>query len=99
LSRACQFVFGQKWLLPINVALIFALQEIFRGLYQSNATKLVALGGSKAVSQVSLILILGGVVLMLVGINVVGLVGAPLSMLILYAILNQNVSRKLKVLN
>lgn len=94
-----QIVFGQKWLIPINIALIFALQEIFRGLYQSNATKLVALGGSKAVSQVSLILILGGVLLMLVGINVVGLVGAPLSMLILYAILNQIVSRKLKVLN
>jgi len=94
-----QIVFGQKWLLPTNIALIFALQEIFRGWYQSNATKLVALGGSKAVSQTSLLLIVGALVLMLLGINVVGLVGAPLSMVILYAILNQIVSRKLKVLN
>ena len=94
-----QIVFGQKWLLPLNIALIFALQEILRGWYQSNATKLVAIGGSKAVSQMSLFLIVGALVLMLVGINVVGLVGAPLSMVILYAILNQVVTRKLKVLN
>ena len=94
-----QIVFGQKWLLPLNIALIFALQEILRGWYQSNATKLVALGDSKAVSQMSLFLIVGALVLMVVGINVVGLIGAPLSMVILYAILNQVVTRKLKVLN
>ena len=94
-----QIVFGQKWLLPINIAIIFALQEILRGWYQSNATKLVAIGGSKVVSQMSLSLILGALVLMLVGINMMGLVGAPLSMLILYAILNQVSSRKLKALN
>ena len=94
-----QIVFGQKWLLPINIAMIFALQEILRGWYQSNATKLVAIGGSKVVSQMSLFLILGALVLMLVGINMIGLVGAPLSMVILYAILNQVSSRKLKALN
>lgn len=94
-----QVVFGQKWLLPINVALLFALQEILRGWYQSKATKLVALGGSKVVSQMSLFLIVGTLVLMLVGINLVGLVGAPLSMVILYAVLNQVISHKLKVLD
>jgi O-antigen/teichoic acid export membrane protein len=94
-----QIVFGQKWLLPINIALIFALQEILRGWYQSNATKLVAIGSSKVVSQMSLFLILGALVLMLVGINMMGLVGAPLSMVVLYAILNQVSSRKLKALN
>ena len=94
-----QIVFGQKWLLPLNIALIFALQEILRGWYQSNATKLVAHGGSKAVSKMSLFLIVGALVLMLVGINVVGLIGAPLSMVILYAILNQVSSCKLKALN
>ena len=94
-----QIVFGQKWLLPLNIALIFALQEILRGWYQSNATKLVAIGGSKVVSQMSLFLILGAIVLMLVGINMMGLVGAPLSMVVLYAILNQVSSRKLKALN
>jgi O-antigen/teichoic acid export membrane protein len=93
-----QIVFGQSWLLPLNIALIFALQEILRGWYQSNATKLVALGRSKVVSQMSLFLIVGTVVLMLVGINMVGLVGAPLSMVIVYAILNHIARRKLKVL-
>ncbi len=94
-----QIVFGQKWLLPINVALLFALQEILRGWYQSRATKLVALGGSKTVSHMSLSLIVGGLVLMLIGIDLLGLVGAPLSMVILYAVLNQVTSYKLKVLN
>ena len=89
----------KKLLLVLKLSLIFAWQEILRGWYQSNATKLVAIGGSKAVSQMSLFLIVGALVLMLVGINVVGLVGAPLSMVILYAILNQVVTRKLKVLN
>ena len=94
-----QIVFGQKWLLPLNIALVFALQELLRGWYQSNATKLVALGDSKAVSQMSLFLIVGALGLMLIGIKVLGLIGAPLSMVILYAILNQVVTRKLKVLN
>ena len=94
-----QIVFGQKWLLPINIAMIFALQEILRGWYQSNATKLVAIGGSKVVSQMSLFLILGALVLMLVGINMLGLIGAPLSMVTLYLILNQVSSRKLKAPN
>ena len=93
-----QIVFGQSWMLPLDIALIFALQEILRGWYQSNATKLVALGGSKVVSQMSLFLIVGTVILMLVGINMVGLVGAPLSMVIVYAILNHIARRKLKVL-
>jgi O-antigen/teichoic acid export membrane protein len=94
-----QIVFGQKWLLPIKVALLFALQEILRGWYQSKATKLVALGGSKTVSQMSFFLIVGALVLMLIGINLLGLVGAPLSMVILYAVLNRVTSHKLKVLN
>lgn len=94
-----QIVFGQKWLVPINVALLFALQEILRGSYQSKATKLVALGGSKTVSQMSLLLIVGALVLTLIGINLVGLVGAPLSMVILYAVLSRVISHKLKVLN
>lgn len=94
-----QVVFGKNWLLPINIALIFALQEVLRGRYQSNATKLVAQGCSKVVSQMSLLLIVGAIVFMLIGINLLGLVGAPISMVIVYAILNQVASRKLKVLN
>lgn len=94
-----QIVFGQKWLLPINIGLIFALQEIFRGWYQSNATKLIAVRGSRVVSQTSLALILGAFIFMPLGINLMGLVGAPLSMLSLYAILSHIVRRKLKVLN
>jgi O-antigen/teichoic acid export membrane protein len=94
-----QIVFGEKWLLPINVAMIFAVQELLRGWYQSNATKLVAIGGSREVSQISLFLIVGALVLMVIGINLIGLLGAPVSMAILYAVLNIAISRKLKVLN
>ncbi len=93
-----QIIFGQEWMLPIGIALIFALQEILRGWYQSNATKLLALGETKAVSQISLVLVVGAVLLMLAGIHVIGLAGAPLSMVILYAILSQAIRRKLKVL-
>jgi O-antigen/teichoic acid export membrane protein len=94
-----QIVFGQKWLLPISVGLLFALQEILRGWYQSNATKLVAIGGSKTVSKISLSLIGAALALMLIGINLLGLIGAPLSMVIIYTVLNHLINQKLKVLN
>jgi O-antigen/teichoic acid export membrane protein len=94
-----RIAFGENWLLPSNVALLFALQEILRGWYQSNATKLVALGESRAVSQISLLLIVGAIVMMLVGINIVGLVGAPISMIFLYLFLNQMIRSKLKDLS
>jgi O-antigen/teichoic acid export membrane protein len=94
-----RIVFGDQWLLPLNVAMFFAAQEILRGLYQSKAVKLIALGGNRDVSQASLFLVTGAILLMLIGIPLIGVVGAPVSMVIVYAILNKVLSYKLKALN
>jgi O-antigen/teichoic acid export membrane protein len=93
-----QIVFGDTWLLPINVVIIYAIQEVLRGLYQTKATKLVAEGKLTSVSQSSLLLIIGSIVFMLIGINFFGLVGAPLAMVFVYAILIKVLNYKLRVL-
>ena len=94
-----RIVFGDHWLLPLYVAIFFALQEILRGLYQSKAVKLIAVGGNRDVSQASLFLITGAILLMLIGIPLMGVVGAPVSMVIVYAILNTALRYKLKIVN
>ena len=91
-----ELVFWSKWVLPIEVAAVFALQEVLRGYYQSNAIKLVALGGSRFISQISFVLILSAVVLMVLLINQFGLIGAPISMIIIYTVLTYLVINKTK---
>ena len=91
-----EFVFGSKWVLPVEVAALFAVQEVLRGYYQSNAVKLVALGGSHFISQISFVLILSAVVLMVLLINQFGLIGAPISMIIIYTVLTYLVMNKTK---
>lgn len=81
-------VFGNKWVLPLELPFLFALQELVRGYYQSNAIKLVALGGSRFISQISFFLILAAVVLMILLIDKFGLIGAPISMILIYVVLN-----------
>ena len=93
-----QIVFGDTWLLPINVVIIYAIQEVLRGLYQTKATKLVAEGKLTSVSQSSLLLIIGSIVFMLIGISFFGLAGAPLAMVFVYAILIKVLNYKLRVL-
>jgi O-antigen/teichoic acid export membrane protein len=90
-------VFGDTWLLPINVVIIYAIQEVLRGFYQTKATKLVAEGKLTSVSQSSLLLIIGSIVFMLIGISFFGLVGAPLAMVFVYAILIKVLNYKLRV--
>jgi O-antigen/teichoic acid export membrane protein len=94
-----QIVFGDNWLLPLNVAIFFAIQEILRGLYRSKAIELIATGGNGYVSRASLFLVIGGLILMLVGISLMGVVGAPISMVIVYAILNTALRYKLKAIS
>ena len=94
-----RILFGDQWLLPINVALFFAAQEILRGTYQSKAVKLVAAGKHREVSRASSFLIIGATLFMLIGIQVMGVVGAPVSMVAIYAILNKLLSHKLKALD
>jgi O-antigen/teichoic acid export membrane protein len=94
-----RIIFGDQWLLSLNVAMFFAAQEILRGLYQSKAVKMIAVGRNRDVSQASLFLIIGAILLMLIGIPLMGVVGAPVSMIIVYAILNATLSHKLKAVN
>jgi O-antigen/teichoic acid export membrane protein len=94
-----EFVFGDKWVLPLEVAVLFAVQEILRGYYQSNAVNLVALGGSRFISHISFFLILSAVSLMVLLINQFGLIGAPISMILIYIVLNYLVINRIRALN
>jgi O-antigen/teichoic acid export membrane protein len=94
-----EFVFGDKWVLPLEVAVLFAVQEILRGYYQSNAVILVALGGSRFISHISFFLILSAVSLMVLLINQFGLIGAPISMILIYIVLNYLVINRIRALN
>jgi O-antigen/teichoic acid export membrane protein len=94
-----EFVFGNNWVLPLEVAVLFAVQEILRGYYQSNAVNLVALGGSRFISHISFFLILSAVSLMVLLINQFGLIGAPISMILIYIVLNYLVINRIRALN
>jgi O-antigen/teichoic acid export membrane protein len=94
-----EFVFGNNWALPLEVAVLFAVQEILRGYYQSNAIKLVAFGGSRFISHISFFLILSAVLLMVLLINQFGLIGAPISMILIYIVLNYLVTNRIKALS
>ena len=94
-----EFVFGDKWVLPLEVGVLFAVQEILRGYYQSNAIKLVALGGSRFISHISFFLILSAVLLMVLLINQFGLIGAPISMILIYIVLNYLVVNRIRALS
>jgi len=91
-----EFIFGNKWVLPLEVAALFAFQEILRGYYQSNAIKLVSLGGSRFISYISFFLILIAVLLMVLLINQFGLIGAPISMILIYLVLTYLVINKVR---
>ena len=94
-----EFVFGNNWVLPLEVAILFAVQEVLRGYYQSNAIKLVALGGSRFISHISFFLILSAVLLMVLLISQFGLLGAPTSMILIYMVLNYLVINRIRVLS
>jgi len=94
-----EFAFGNKWVLPLEVAVLFAVQEILRGHYQSNAIKLVALGGSRFISQISFFLILSAILLMVLLITQFGLIGAPISMILIYFVLNYLVINRIRALS
>ena len=91
-----EFIFGNEWVLPVEVGALFAVQEILRGYYQSSAIKLVSLGGSSFISRISLLLILCAVTLMVLLINQFGLIGAPISMILIYILLTYLVFNKIK---
>ena len=91
-----KLVFGQEWLLPYSVGFIFTAQEILRGVYQINAVKLIAVGGKKAMTSISVQLIILSVSLIAIGTAFIGIWGAPTAMVFVYLILILSINAKLK---
>ncbi len=91
-----KLVFGQEWLLPYSVGFIFTAQEILRGVYQINAVNLIAVGGKKATTSISILLIILSVLLITMGTYFIGIWGAPTAMIFIYLILILSINIKLK---
>ena len=89
-------VFGQEWLLPYSVGFIFTAQEILRGAYQTMAIKLIAVGGKKAMTGISILLIILSVTLITISIFLIGIWGAPTAMVFVYLTLIISINIKLK---
>ncbi len=91
-----KLVFGQEWLLPYSVGLMLTAQEILRGIYQMNAVKLIATGGKKAMTGISVLLIILSVSLITLGILFIGIWGAPAAMVFVYLIMILSIKTKIK---
>ncbi len=89
-------VFGQFWLLPIYVGLLFMAQEILRGYYQITAVRLIAIGGKSEMSQISMLLIIFTVIFLTIGTIMFGIWGAPAAMVLVYLILTSLIQMRLK---
>jgi O-antigen/teichoic acid export membrane protein len=100
LTLAAQFflklIFGQEWLLPYSVGVMLAAQEILRGIYQLNAVKLIATGGKKAMTGISMLLVVLSVLSITLGIIFLGIWGAPAAMVFVYIIAILSIKTKLK---
>lgn len=98
LALSAQFfiylMFGTQWLLPIAVPLLFAAQEIFRGYYQINAARLIAHGEESKIAISSGILITLSIILITSTTYFFGIIGAPLSMIVVYSTLNFRINYK-----
>lgn len=91
-----KFIFGDIWLLPISVGLLFVAQEILRGNYQIKATQLIALGGKSEISKTSLLLIVLSTSFISIGAFIFGIFGVPIAMVCVYLILTLHITRVLK---
>jgi O-antigen/teichoic acid export membrane protein len=83
-----KILFGNEWTLPLLVLIIFSAQEIARGLYQINLSKVVDTAKQKLVRDSSLMLIISTPLLSFAGAKSIGVYGVPLGMLISYMIIN-----------
>jgi O-antigen/teichoic acid export membrane protein len=78
---------GKQWLIPFIVVFAFSGQELIRGYFQLRLSELVADGQEKIVNRLSILLIAASTIMCLIGINLVGLVGAPLGLALTYLFL------------
>jgi O-antigen/teichoic acid export membrane protein len=91
-----ELVFGKEWSLPIEFSLLFTLQELMRSAYQMQATSEISRGNSSYVNRLSLFFLGSSILLMCLGVSVLGIMGVPLSMIIIYSCLMHLVSRKIR---
>lgn len=91
-------VFGQAWLLPIYVGLLFVAQEILRGNYQITAIRLIALGGNSEMSKIAILLIILSTLFIGTGTFIFGIWAAPAAMILVYLILTTRMNILLKKL-
>lgn len=88
-------VFGKEWLLPLWVPILFAAQEIFRGYYQVNAARLIALGEESKIAVSSGLLIGLSIAFITAATYFFGISGAPASMIVVYWGLNLRINSKM----
>lgn len=92
-------VFGKAWLLPREIPLLFSLQELLRAIYQMRAITLISKGDASYVNRLSLFFLFSSISLMCLSVNIFGIVGAPLSMIITYSALIYLMSRKIRAVS
>ena len=78
---------GKEWLIPFIVVLGFAIQEFIRGYFQLRISTLVAVGRENAVFRLSILLILLSTIFSFLGINLAGLIGVPIGIVLTYLVL------------
>ena len=91
-----KIIFGDIWLLPLSVGLLFVAQEVLRGNYQIKAIQLIALGGKSEISKTSLLLIILSISFISIGAFTFGIFGVPIAMVCVYLILTLHITRVLK---
>ena len=77
---------GPDWLIPINVCLAIAIQELIRGAYVILANKNVKLGFSKNVDSTSIALPILAVLLAQLFLGSLGLIAVPLGFCLAYGL-------------
>lgn len=85
--------FGEKWLLPISVFILFASQEVARGYYQVRLSRIVSIGFERTIRNASLALIFIAPVFSIIGAKSIGIYGVPLGMAVGYMALNLYLKR------
>ena len=77
---------GPDWLIPINVCLAIAIQELIRGAYVILANKNVKLGFSKNVNSTSIALPILAILLTQLFLGSLGLIAVPLGFCLAYGL-------------
>ena len=78
-------ILGKVWVLPFNILLCFTVQEVLRGIYQINTSRMMISGDLKLLNKIALSLVIASPTLAIVFCITFGLIGIPLSMCLIYS--------------